>query len=96
MLLLVQRDGTNSSHFLLFEEETAYVLNRLGLNNIYIIVDNVRIPTSTIFAPLLPNVKSNWIEKWRSKIKSEMRNEKLPRLDPLLCRIQALYISKWI
>lgn len=35
--------GTNSTHFLLFMEEMATVLNKIGLNNMFIIMDNATI-----------------------------------------------------
>jgi transposase len=35
--------GTNSSHFLLFIDEIAILLNKLGLENMYIVMDNAAI-----------------------------------------------------
>ncbi|CEP10865.1 hypothetical protein [Parasitella parasitica] len=32
--------GTNSSHFVLFVEEVVSVLNKIGLKNMYIVMDN--------------------------------------------------------
>lgn len=48
--------GTNASHFLLFVEEIAFTLNKLGLHNMYIIMDNASIHNT---ADVLKAIRDN-------------------------------------
>lgn len=92
--------GTNASHFLLFLEEMAAVLNKLGLHNMYIVMDNATIHktpevlqairnhghTSLFLPPYSPML--NPIEECWAKIKAEVRKVPLKKNELLADRIE--------
>ncbi|CDH60001.1 hypothetical protein RO3G_03680 [Lichtheimia corymbifera JMRC:FSU:9682] len=92
--------GTKSSHFLLFVEQVAYVLNKHGLHNMYIVMDNASIhKTKQVLdairkhnhVPLfLPPYSPflNPIEECWAKIKKQVRKTPLSSNDSLATRIQ--------
>lgn len=66
--------GTNTSYFLLFVEEMTTALNKLGLHNMYIVIDNVTIHktpevpqairnykhTALFLSPYSPHAEPSW------------------------------------
>lgn len=92
--------GTNSSHFLLFIEEIAVLLNKLGLENMYIVMDNAAIHktpdvlraihehghTPLFLPPYSPML--NPIEECWAKIKQEVRKTPLTKSEIIADRIE--------
>ena len=99
----VKRDlphGSNLTHFWLFVEEMAAVLNKLGLHNIYIVMDNATIhKTPKVFqairnhghnALFLPpySPMPNPIEECWAKIKKEVCKTPLKKNELIADRIE--------
>ncbi|CDH61137.1 hypothetical protein RO3G_03680 [Lichtheimia corymbifera JMRC:FSU:9682] len=92
--------GTKSSHFLLFVEQVAAVLNKHGLHNMYIVMDNASIhKTKQVLEAIkrhdhiplfLPPYSPflNPIEECWSKMKGQVRKTPLSSKDSLVVRIQ--------
>lgn len=92
--------GTNSSQFLLFVEETVSVLNNIGLENMYIVMDNAsiyktpevlkEIRDSGHYALFLPPYSPmlNPIEEFWANIKSVVRKTPLGKNEMIADRIE--------
>lgn len=92
--------GTTSSHFQLFVEHVAEVLNEHGLQNMYIVMDNASIhKTAGVIAAIekhhhiplfLPPYSPflNPIEECWAKVKAEVRKNPLSSKDSLVERIE--------